>query len=211
MNITVFGGTGPAGLLLLNKLVVAGHVVTAYARNPAKIDIRRLNLHLIQGELNEPHKINEAVRGANAVITLLGPKSLSREPIIANGTKNIIDAMKRNKVNRLIATVSSSYRDPKDKFQFGFDFGVVMLKVIGKSILREIEETGLQISSSQLDWTMVRLPKLSNKPRQGKWNIGYTGDGKIKFFSLTRADLADILAAQLDDKTLIGKAPVISN
>jgi len=34
MRLTVFGGTGPTGMLLVQQAPVAGHDVTAYARNP---------------------------------------------------------------------------------------------------------------------------------------------------------------------------------
>jgi ketol-acid reductoisomerase len=211
MNITIFGGTGTAGLLVVEKALSAGHRVTLYARNPSKISIQHNNLNIVKGELTEVDKIDEAVKRADAVISILGPKAKSKELVISNGIKNIINAMQKNGIKRLIATVSSSYRDANDKFQFWFDFGVVMLKVIGNSILKDIIETGEQIAKSQLDWTMVRLPKLSNNPPKEKLNIGYTGDGKIKFFSLTRSDLSDYLIQQLGDKTYLRKAPVISN
>ena len=211
MNITIFGGTGPAGLLVIRKALDSGHTVTVYARNSAKIKVQHGDIHVIEGELSERNKITEAVKGADAVISLLGPKNNANSPVISNGTKNIISAMQQNKVRRLIAAVSSSYRDPKDKFQFGFDFSVLMLKVIGKNILSEIVETGQQIVNSQLDWTMVRLPVLSDSPVNGNLNIGYTGDGKVSFFSLNRKDLADFMVRQLQDQTYLRKAPVVSN
>ncbi|MBK7469053.1 MAG: hypothetical protein IPJ43_20945 [Saprospiraceae bacterium] len=52
---------------------------------------------------------------------------------------------------------------------------------------------------------------LSGKPASGKINAGYTGDGTISLFSLSRGDLADFLLQQLNDKKWIHKSPVISN
>lgn len=77
-------------------------------------------------------------------------KGKSNEPVASNATKNIIGAMQQH-VKRLIVAVSSRYSDPKDKFQFGFDFGVLMLKIIGRSIRNEIVETGEQVVNSLLD------------------------------------------------------------
>ena len=120
--------------------------------------------------------------------------------------------MQKKGVKRLVAGVSSSYRDAKDKFQFWFDFGVFVLKVIAKNtILKDIELIGQHIAESDLDWTMVRLPKLSNQSPKGRFNVGYTGDGKVKNFFLARADLASFLVDQLSDKTYLRKAPVVSN
>lgn len=211
MNITIFGGTGPAGLLVIERALHNGHMVTAFARTPSKIFIQHNNLKIVKGELTQPGKIDEAIKGADAVISLLGPKTNSKGLLVSTGIKNIINSMRKNGTKRLIAAVSSSYRDANDKFQFGFEFGVVMLRVLAGNILKDIVGMGKQIAESQLDWTVVRLPMLTNKPPKGKLNIGYTGDGKIKFFSLTRADLANFLVQQLDDNIYLHKAPVISN
>jgi len=211
MKITVFGATGPAGLLLVEKALLSGHQVTVYARSPDKITIIHNSLLVIKGELKAVDQVQEAISGADAVISLLGPKKKSTNLDIFSGMKAIISGMHKHGVRRLIAAVSSSFRDPKDKFQFGFDFSVVMLQVLAKSILKDIVCTGTEVAESSLDWTIVRLPMLSNKPATGKLNIGYTGDGIVNFFSLRRADLADFIITQLQDATYVHQAPVVSN
>jgi len=211
MNITVFGGTSATGLLVVEKALAAGHRVIVYARNPAKMVLKHVNLVVVAGELTEAANIAEAVHVADAVISLLGPTGVSKELVISNGLAHILVAMKQHGVQRLVATVSSSYRDAQDRFQFWFDFGVVMLRLMANSILKDIERTGKLVAESQLDWTIIRLPKLGNKPATGRLAIGYTGDGEVSFFSLSRADLADFLLRQLDNKKYLHQAPVVSN
>jgi len=46
--------------------------------------------------------------------------------------------MKRNGVKRLIATATPSFKDSKDKFQFGFSFGVFMVKALLKDSYNNI-------------------------------------------------------------------------
>lgn len=211
MNITIFGGTGATGLLLISKALRSGHTVTVFARSPFKIPIQNQNLRIVKGELTESVKIEEAIKNADAVISLIGPNQKTRGLVIANGIKNIVDSMNKHDVKRLIATATPSYKDSNDKFQFGFAFGVFMVKALIKDSYINIMQTGKFISESGLDWTLVRLPMLSNKPANGKINAGYIGDGKINLFSLSRADLADFLLQQLNDKTWLKKSPVVSN
>jgi putative NADH-flavin reductase len=212
MKVTIFGGTGTSGLLTIKKALSDGHNVTVYARNTSKINFKNENLKVILGELNEIDKIERAIIGSDAVITLLGPMNTSKELPISSGYKIIVNAMEKNGVRRMVAAVSSSYRDPRDRFQFSFDLGIWIIKMIARdSILREMEEMGRVIAESSLDWTMIRLPKLSNQAAKGKLNIGYTGDGKVKNFFLSRADLADVLVRQLNDNTYLHQAPVVSN
>lgn len=211
MKVTIFGGTGATGLLVIEKALSAGHRVTAFARTPSKISIQHSNLTVIAGELIDKEKIETAVKGADAVISVLGPTGKSKGLVISNGIKNIIGAMQKHGVKRLIATATPSYKDTNDKFQFGFAFGVFMVKTLLKDTYRDIVKTGEQIAKSELDWTIVRLPMLSNNPPKEKLNIGYTGNGQIKLFSLTRTNLADFLIKQLDDETYLWKAPIVSN
>lgn len=211
MNITVFGGTGTSGLLTIEKALKFGHHVKAYARNPEKITLQHPNLTVVKGELDEYQKIEDSIRGANAVVSLLGPKAKSKDTVIANGYKYIVAAMKKNGVKRLVTAVSTSYRDPEDKFDFMVSFGIIMLKIIGASILKDIQEMGDVIRKSQLDWTMARLPMLKDSPATEKVHVGYTGDGRFNFFKLTREDLADFLISQLSGQSYLNQAPAISN
>jgi nucleoside-diphosphate-sugar epimerase len=211
MNITIFGGTGTTGLLLVEKALKSGHTVTVFARTPSKISIRHNNLKIVKGELAEYGKIEEAIKNADAVLSVLGPTQKTKGLDIANGIKNIVEAMKKNDVKRLIATATPAFKDSNDKFQFGFAFGVFMVKALIKDSYNNIVLTGKHIAESGLDWTIVRLPMLSDKPANGKINAGYTGDGTVNLFSLSRADLADFLLQQVDNKKWLHRSPVISN
>lgn len=210
-NITLFGATGATGILLIQKALNDGYNVTVYARNPAKIQIKNSNLKIVTGELTDAIKIEEAVIGALAVISVLGPVGKSKDLSVADGTKLIVAAMKKNNVKRLIATATPSVKDRNDKYQFSFSFAVFMIKTLAKNSYDNIVLAGKHTSESGLDWTMVRLPMLSDKPTSGKLNVGYTGDGQVNLFSLSRADLASFLLSQVNDTRWINKAPVVTN
>lgn len=211
MNITVFGGTGVTGLLLIKKALESGYTVTAYVRTPSKISIQHSKLKIVEGELTELDKLEEVINNADVVISTLGPTRETKDLALADGVKNITEAMKNKGVKRLIAITTTSFKDGNDKFQLGFSLGVSMVKLFFRHSYDNVVLIGKHISESNLDWTLVRIPTLSNKPASGKINAGYTGDGTIKVLWLTRADLADFLLQQMDDKKWLRKAPAISN
>src|SRR3954471_19137715 len=95
MNLTVFGATGGGGREVVGQALDRGDHVTAYVRNPAKLDVAHPNLVVIGGELTDADAVRRAVNGADAVISALGP-SLDRKatgmPLVA-GTRTIVDAM----------------------------------------------------------------------------------------------------------------------
>jgi uncharacterized protein YbjT (DUF2867 family) len=80
MNVTVFGTTGAIGQLVVADLLAAGHTVAAYVRNPAKVPASwPPHLRLIVGEITNAAAIDDAVAGADAVISALRP-SLTAKP-----------------------------------------------------------------------------------------------------------------------------------
>jgi putative NADH-flavin reductase len=72
MNVTVFGAIGQIGQLGVSNLLVISHDVTAYVRNPGRLGHSDPRLVTTAGELSD-ERIQQAVRGADAVISALGP------------------------------------------------------------------------------------------------------------------------------------------
>jgi putative NADH-flavin reductase len=73
-RITVFGATGETGKQVVEQALAAGYEVVAYARNPSKLNVSHEHLTVIQGELSDVALIETALKGADAVLSALGPK-----------------------------------------------------------------------------------------------------------------------------------------
>ena len=90
--------------------------MTAYVRNPSKLEITDPRLTVIAGELADVDAVREAVCGAAAVISALGP-SLDRRatgmPLVA-GTRTVVEAMQAEDVARFVGMATPSLRDPSD-------------------------------------------------------------------------------------------------
>jgi hypothetical protein len=187
MNITIFGATGKTGIILLEKALLQGQHVTVYARNPSKISQNQEKLKLIKGELTDLSKIEEAVQDADAVISLLGPLPGSKDLLVSVGMKNIIEAMGKKGIKRLIATATPSFKVPQDTFQFEFTFAVFVVKNLFRYSYENIVRIGNQIWESDLDWSMVRLPMLSDASRKGNIKIGYPGEDIVNLFFVNKS------------------------
>jgi NAD(P)H-binding len=66
------------------------------------------------------------------------------------------------------------------------------------------------VTSSGLDWTIVRFLAPKDGPAKGWVRHGFYGQDRLGF-NVTRADIAAFTAAQVDDDRYIGAAPAISN
>lgn len=211
MKIAVFGSTGPSGQLFIKYALEQGHSVNAFARNPSKINLLNNNLEIIKSDLNDIQAIGQAITGVDAVVSLMGPLGNDkRNSELGDGYINIIDAMKKNYVNRIIALGTASIKAEEDRPVFKFRFLVAMVRRIIPGSYNEIVRIGNIVRNSGLDWTLVRVAILTDRNAGGEIRTGYYGRGKLRM-TISRADLAKYFVTQLEDRTYIRKAPAVSN
>jgi putative NADH-flavin reductase len=213
MNVTVFGATGAIGSFTVDELFANGHTLTAYARNPAKIPTRWGDqVRVVMGELSDAAAIDQAVAGADAVVSALGP-NLDRKatgmPLI-EGTRHILDAMKRQGVTRYVCHATPAVWDPQERPTWQTRLIRVLPKTFGRRAYEEIRGMTDPVMTSDLDWTIVRFIRPADGAKQGRVRSGFFDTDRIGF-AVTRGDIAAFTAAQVDDPTYLRRAPAISN
>src|ERR1035437_5380166 len=159
MTITVFGASGAIGKLLVKKALEDGYVVKAYVRNPSKLDFNHQNLEVIKGELQDYENIKKTISGVDVVISTLGaPVARNYEGFpVLEGHKNIIRAMKSENVKRFITIATPSVKFDKDVPSLVTKLPTIIAKIFLPKAYKEIVEIGKAVSSSDLDWTIVRF------------------------------------------------------
>ena len=213
MNVTVFGATGGVGAKVVDQLRSHGHQVTAYVRNPDKVPADWGDrVTVVVGELADADAIDRAVQGADAVVSALGP-SLDRKATglpLVEGTRNIVDAMRRHDVRRYIGNATPSVLDPNETPTWQTRLSTFMAKTFLRRAYNELVGMGQIVMTSDLDWTIVRFLAPKDGPATGKIRHGFYGTNKLGF-NITRADIAAFTAAQIDDDRYLARAPAISN
>lgn len=209
MKLTIFGATGGTGQELVKQALAEGHEVMVYVRTPAKLGITHRRLKVVQGTMEEPGKISQAVAGAEAVLSALGPTNNTPVRPLTQGMSHIITAMKRHNVKRLITATGAGVADSKDKPQLIGRLWGLTLRLFARHVLADSQGMVAAIRSSDLDWTLVRAPRLHDKPGSGQIKVGYAGQGPGT--QLARADFARFMLDQLHTDTWLRKAPMLSN
>jgi len=203
MRLTIFAATGGIGRQVLEQAVGAGHDVTAVVRDPAKLspEVRSVASDLAAPD---PTTIASAVKGADAVLSGLGPRSASEAGIAWRGTRAIVEAMKASDVRRIvvvsaapIGTVPSPGRPMPPKHDAGDGFFMRKLfSPLIKAVLRkhyaDLARMEDVLRDSALDWTVVRPPRLTDKPVTGTYRTAYEQNLRRGFF-ISRADVAHLM------------------
>jgi putative NADH-flavin reductase len=74
MKLLVLGATGGTGSRLVEQALQQGHVVTAFARDPAKIHLKHDNLRVVTGDVLDRASVDAAVDGQEGVLSALGTR-----------------------------------------------------------------------------------------------------------------------------------------
>jgi putative NADH-flavin reductase len=212
MKITVFGATGKIGRLVVTDLLAAGHDVTAYVRNPGKLHAVDPRLTVATGELSDAQRIRQAVHGADAVISALGPslKRSAKGAPVTEGTRNILAAMTTEHISRYVGLATPSFPDERDTPTLKARILPRVAGALFPNALTELVGMTTAVTKSELDWTVARITSPNNGKPKGRVRAGFLGRDKVGS-AMTRADIAAFLVAQLTDTTFSRAAPVISN
>jgi putative NADH-flavin reductase len=203
MKLTIFAATGGIGRQVLEQAIAAGHQVTAVVRNPKKMP---QHVRTVVSDLAapDPATLESAVEGADAVISGLGARSASEVGIAWQGTRAIVQAMKAKGVRRIvvvsaapIGTVPSPSRPtpPKDDPGDGFFMRKLfspLIRVLLRKHYADLARMEDVLRDSGLDWTVVRPPRLTDKPARGAYRMAF-GQNLRRGLFISRADVAQLM------------------
>lgn len=208
MRVAVFGATGRTGRLLVEQALGAGYGVTAFVRHPSKLGVEHERLSVVKGDVLDGERVDAAVSEADVVLVALGHVKGSPENVQTEGTRNIVEAMWRHGVRRLVSLTGAGVRDEEDRPKL-VDWAILaLLAPLQPAVLADARRHVEVIRESGLDWTVVRAPRLTDGPRNGRYRAGYVG--RESGMKVSRADVAEFMVAQLGDGAWIRRMPVVS-
>lgn len=209
MKIAIFGGSGSTGKQLVELALSRGVQIVALVRTPDKLALASPNLTLVRGDATDAHAVETAIRGVDAVISVLGPTINAPEKKITAATSNIVAAMQKENVRRLVVSVGAGVADPDDAPDLMANLMNTLVKTAARNVYQDMLQVSQVVRASDLDWTIVRVPRLVNGPPKGNVRVTWVGKGFKP--TLTRADMAEFMLEQVTDRTYLRQAPAICN
>jgi putative NADH-flavin reductase len=203
MNLAIFGATGGTGRQLVEQALEEGHTVTVLVRNPAAFPIQHERLSLVQGDVRDRARVETVVAGQDAILSALGTNQRGPVSICTDGVERMLTAMHSSQVRRLL--VVSAYGVAESHHRNLYNL-LVWTSMKEKMLDKERMEKLLEHSDVQ--WTLIRPPALTNGPRTQHYHTGT--DLRISATShISRTDVADFMLRSIDDTSTVGKALTI--
>jgi putative NADH-flavin reductase len=211
MRIVIFGANGQTGRLLTGQALAAGHDVAAVTRRPAEFPIDHDRLTVVEADVYHAPAVDRAVGGADVVLSALGvPFTRNQVTIYSHGTGNIVAAMSRHGVKRLIV-VSSSATEPHHHADGGFMLNRVLQPLvtatIGKTTYADMRRMERLVRGSGLDWTIMRPSGLFDAPGVTAYELH---EDQAPGIFTSRASLAASVLEQATDTRFVRKAAAVT-
>jgi len=202
----VIGASQGTGAETVKNALQRGHVVTAFARSPRKLQLEHEHLHRLQGDFHQPDSVARAVAGQEAVIITASASALKdfkKNPnYFSQGTRYVIDAMKEQGVKRLC--VLSAFGVGESRRAANWFLDKLMISWLLKVPYEDHERQERLVMDSGLDWVIARPTRLTDGPADLRYLIE-TQVAPIPS-RISRADVADFLVRAVSEDTWLGKA-----
>lgn len=200
MKVLVVGATGGSGLAATRALLARGCEVTAFARSPEALKALGGKLALVAGDATCGADLDRAMPGHDAVVVTLGIREnplrvrllgSARTPVDvrSQGTRQVIDAMQRHGVRRLVVQTSFGVGSTRDRLPW-------TARLIFALLLRpQIMDTEKQehiVRASGLDWVLAQPVNLTD---DGPVTPAYVStDGSCQSMTVSRRQVGEFLA-----------------
>lgn len=204
MHVTVLGGTGATGRLLLPTLERHGHSITAVARDPGRLPAGTVS---VTGDVRDAEVLREALEGAQAVVSALGPRK-GEQGVHGAMVRALVPTMQAAGVRRYVGISGAGMDAPGDhKSRRDAAISKVM-QTLGRATVADKRAELDAWLASDLDWTLVRPPRLTDGPATGA--VEHHAHESCRSTRLSRADLVEFLVEVLEEGLYLRQAPLVA-
>ena len=207
-RVVIIGASKGIGLETTRQALEAGHTVRAFARSADDIMISDHKLEKRRGNALRSSDVTAGVMGMDAVIQVLGV-SLGElfwpVHLFSDATRILVAAMQAQGVKRLISVTGFGAGDSRASIN------CLQLLPFRFFLGRAYDDKDVQerlIKDSALDWTIVRPGLLTNGSRTGRYKV-LKAPSQWRNGNISRADVADFLVRQIEDRAYVRETPVL--
>ncbi|WP_427875550.1 NAD(P)-dependent oxidoreductase [Flavobacterium sp. MMS24-S5] len=205
-KVAVLGGGGRTGKYLVNQLLENGFSVKLLLRNLDDFTIQNSKIEIIKGDAINEESINLLLKDCQAVVSTIGQRP--GEPMVASqATKNVLNAMKHNGIERYVLLAGLNIDTPFDKKSPKTIMATDWMKTNYPEIQKDRQFTYDLLVDSKIDWTQVRVPFIvfSNDSSEIAVNIEDCLGEKI-----SALDISKFMVKEMIESNYIMQSPFIS-
>ncbi|MEP7165626.1 MAG: NAD(P)H-binding protein [Ferruginibacter sp.] len=208
MIVTIFGATGMPGKHLVKQALYKGYTVKAFGRNLFNSFDELENLQLITGTLFDEEQVFNAVKGSDAILSVIGGGIDGIDKTRSLGMKNIVEQMQRTTVKRIVAIAGIGILNAADdKMVMDSPDYPPKLLAVAKEYLMAYQH----LKNSSLNWTFVCPPEILDADPTGTYHTAANYPPVPDNQKINAGDLAMFMLNELVKNDFIKERVGISN
>ena len=172
MRITIFGASGRIGSKLVAEMLGRGHSVKAFVYGPSHFEAHD-RLQVMQGDIHNAKDIDKALEDTDVVMSALGSWGTQTKDILSSAMQHIVPSMKKHKLTRIISLTGADARDSSDEPDALQRATHWLFMRIAPKIMQDGEKHIDILRASDLDWTVVRSPVMTDRGKHGSPRLDF--------------------------------------
>lgn len=209
MKIAVIGASRGTGFELVKLALLQRHTVSAFARQRGQLTLNTPALEVIEGDAMDRHALQTTIDGKDVVCCCIGmPPARKRVYMLSASTKNIIDAMRKSDVRRLICVTGIGAGDSAG--HGGFFYDLLVMPILLRRVYDDKNRQEELVRGSNIDWTIVR-PALLTDGRMAVRYRALTDLTGVTAQRISRADVAHFIVGQVESPTYRRQTVLLTN
>jgi uncharacterized protein YbjT (DUF2867 family) len=200
MRVMVLGAGGQLGRALIAILLRRNVSVTAFVRQAAPGQVPQ-EATLFTGDARNENDVFRALSTTNpdAVVNVVSAGTLKGNTVESDATAATLKAIRQTAVKRYIGMSTPMVVTDR-----------LIMKVLRATLLRHLcrEDQKVEelIRASDLDWTIVRAPRLTNDTAKG---AHASTSAPRHVFSISRLDVAEFIFSALAERSYVRQTPFV--
>lgn len=216
MKILLLGATGRTGALILIEGLRLGYEINCLVRKPSKIMHKSSLLNVFKGSPDNSLELKNAFEGCDGIMSALNisrssdfPWSSLRTPktFLSDVMKNLIKLTENRIATRIVVCSAWGVGETEKDIPFWFNW-LIKNSNIGYAYNDHERQENL-LTSSNMDWTIIRPTGLINSEREQLIIESYGNKPRPKF-TISRKSVALFMVSTLSNKKIIRCKTVIS-
>lgn len=183
-----------------------GHQVTVLEER-RRFRWRRPKQRAVEGDVLDERSLDPALAGQEAVVCWLTPRPKAESTYLWEGTANLVRAMEKHGVRRLVCISACGAGDSRG--HCGFFYDKIVQPLFRK---REYEDRDRQeelIRGTDLEWVIVRPARLTSRRPRGEYMV-LTDLRNFKAGSIALLDAIEFVLKQLGGNFYLFQAPLVT-
>ncbi|MDN5761438.1 MAG: NAD(P)H-binding protein [Microlunatus sp.] len=210
MKLALIGATGGTGAHVLTAALDHRHEVTVLVRDPERLGGPvKDRVRVVVGSATDRAPVHDLLTEADAVVSALGPTS-GEADLHTRVAHTLVAEMSQRGPRRFVGVSAAGIDVPGDDKTALNRMISFLIQRLGGAVVNDKPAEYAVWAASELDWTLVRPPRLVDRPPTGH-PVEHDAHRSTKSTSISRTELGQFVIHVVEDDLYLRQAPFVAS